>query len=253
MLKLSAAACNMPTSNYHTPDLTFSNGQSNTTSCAGGNSLSFVPPLPRPLQPRRSPRQPSNQLVHDVDIVESPVYVDAREMHDGRAAAVEGLWESFMTAPIRELLASASPRTKDVDDYMLRRLGPTRYFFDIYLAHGKRSIEVAEGDKLTCYSCTCGCVHPQGAKQWPIPHKQKQQAIYDHIFRKKHVVNCRVSGTETPEGLEHYMDCLLSLNPRAGRWTTDGNRETRSKNDSRKKGSRGKNAQQNHVQRTPHL
>jgi hypothetical protein len=113
---------------------------------------------------------------------------------------------------------------------MLERIGHTRLFFDLYFAHGKRCIEVAEGPRLNLYKCLCGCV-PRKDKVWyEIAKKQNSQAIYDHLFSQKHIANCKPDCGDSEQGLQNYIDRTRKMAPRTDRWHRDGNRESRSKN-----------------------
>jgi hypothetical protein len=134
-----------------------------------------------------------------------------------------------MTPDVQELLDSATPLTKVVDNYMLERIGHTRLFFEIYFAHGKRTIQVADGPKLSAYKCTCGCVHPQGNEWYPIAPKQNSQSIYDHLCTRKHVGNCQPDGVESVIGLNDYVAHIKKVVPRSDRWDRDKNKESRSK------------------------
>jgi hypothetical protein len=135
----------------------------------------------------------------------------------------------LMTPEIRELMQNATPLTKAVDVYMFDRLGKTKFFFEIYFSHNARTIQVNDGDKLSSFKCNAGCVHPQRADVYPIPNKQQSQAIFDHIFRRKHVISCSPQGASTKHGLDAYVETMIAANPRSDRWEADGNKNKRNK------------------------
>jgi hypothetical protein len=195
---------------------------------AGSNTTSDSQPaigdpgLHHPLPPRRSPRRPASaarSAAPEAHVVPLPDTVELDE---------EAL-ELLMTPEIKELMANASPLTKVVDKYIHDRIGHTRLFFDIYFAHGRRTIHVADGPKLSAYKCTCGCVHPHGLEWWPIPVKQKSQAIYDHLFTKNHITHCKPDDVDPGPALQAYIQYTKTIAPRSNRWATDGNRNKRDK------------------------
>lgn len=136
----------------------------------------------------------------------------------------------LMTPHVCALLDGASPLTKAVDNYMLQRIGHTQLFFDIYLAHGIRSIEVADGPRLTAYKCLCGCIPRKDQVWYPISPKQNSQAVYDHVFSQKHIANCKPDCCNTEDDLRKYIARTRKIAPRTDRWGRDGNKESRSRN-----------------------
>jgi hypothetical protein len=165
---------------------------------------------------------------------------------DQGLASSEDDWVEEHCLPDEVVLAMANawPLTSFVDEYMWERIGDSRYFSEIYFAHGKRSVEIAEGAKFTTYTCTCGCL--KGSKpSYSISSKQNAQAIFDHIFRQRHVLNCCVKGVALNlEELEDYMAAAKLVNPRCGRWQKDGNKESRSSKSKKRSRSRVPKAEQ---------
>jgi hypothetical protein len=195
---------------------------SNTTSDSPHGS--GEPGAHHPSKLRRSPRRPApasaaRSAARDeaASPVPEPVQLDDEAL------------ELLMTPEIKELMATASSVTKVVDSYILARIGHTRLFFDIYFAQGSRTIQVADGPKLTAYKCNCGCVHPQGNEWWPIPAKSNSQAIYDHLFSKTHITHCKPDGLDPGPALDAYVAYSKTIAPRSNRWETNGNKESRDK------------------------
>jgi hypothetical protein len=207
----------------NTPVGSTATGQLKDPGSVNANPQNGKPANQSGVLPRRSPRRAapdSASLGFSPD--EDPQETDMFDLD-------EDALDDLMTSEIETMLLDATPQTKIVDRDVKERIGNTRLFCEIYFAHGKRTIQVSDGPKLTAYKCLCGCVHPKGEEWYTIKSKQSSQAIYDHLCSQKHVGNCQVDLSDSRATLKGYMAYMRKLVPRLGRWGRDGNKESRSK------------------------
>jgi len=133
--------------------------------------------------------------------------------------------QSIFSDAICKALHEAGATTRIVDEYFKHHL--IDYFETLYFAHGRRTVAVTEGPYLSTFQCTIGCKHPHKQAFWPIPPKQRCQAILDHVVSRNHCNNCHPEGVSTSSDLNLFWQGVKNRVPRAKKWDDSRQNETR--------------------------